>query len=134
MFILFLFSCSDRPRITIIHNMTSLGLWQKEVPVHLSCSVQCYPPATLFAWYKLEENTTVLSKDQNYTVQPQNSGTYYCYASNEVGKSRSEPVKIYINCTYKFTLLKLFMTDNLYEKSIQICTVYITSRENKLIM
>ncbi|XP_026790849.3 B-cell receptor CD22 isoform X2 [Pangasianodon hypophthalmus] len=86
-----------QPRITIIHNMTSLSIWEKAAPIHLSCSVQCDPPADLFEWYKLEENTTVLSYKQNYTVQPENPGTYYCYASNEVGKSRSEPVKILLN-------------------------------------
>ncbi|XP_027003864.2 B-cell receptor CD22-like isoform X2 [Tachysurus fulvidraco] len=81
-----------RPHITIIHNMTSLGLLD-EVPVHLTCSVQCDPPATFFAWYRLEENT-VLSNNQNYTVQPQNPGMYYCEASNEIGKSRSVPFEI----------------------------------------
>lgn len=100
---IFFFSCSDRPRIQILHNMTSLGLWEKKHPVHLICSVQCDPPATFFAWYKLEENTTVLSSNQNYTVQPQNPGTYYCYASNEEGKSKSEPVEIYLNRKYKFS-------------------------------
>ncbi|KAK3531241.1 hypothetical protein QTP70_015223 [Hemibagrus guttatus] len=83
-----------QPQITIIHNMTSMGLFEEAVPVHLSCSVQCYPPATSFAWYKLEENTLFLSNDQNYTVQPQNPGMYYCEASNEMGNSISEPVKI----------------------------------------
>ncbi|KAK3560888.1 hypothetical protein QTP86_022881 [Hemibagrus guttatus] len=83
-----------QPQITIIHNMTSMGLFEEAVPVHLSCSVQCYPPATSFAWYKLEENTPVLSNDQNYTVQPQNPGMYYCEASNEMGNSISETVKI----------------------------------------
>ncbi|XP_017346095.1 B-cell receptor CD22 isoform X6 [Ictalurus punctatus] len=86
-----------RPRITLNHNMTSLGLWEKAVPIHLSCNVQCDPPATFFAWYKMEENTTVLSNNVNYTVQPQNPGMYYCYARNEEGESRSEPVKIFLN-------------------------------------
>ncbi|MCJ8740264.1 hypothetical protein PDJAM_G00056900 [Pangasius djambal] len=86
-----------QPRITIIHNMTSLSIWEKATPIHLSCSVQCDPPADFFEWYKLEENTTVLSYEQNYTVQPENPGTYYCYASNEVGRSTSEPVKIFLN-------------------------------------
>ncbi|KAF4086288.1 hypothetical protein AMELA_G00104200 [Ameiurus melas] len=86
-----------RPRITLIHNMTSLGLWEKEVPIHLSCSVQCEPPAIFFAWYKMEDNTTVLSNNLSYTVPPQNPGTYYCYARNEEGESRSEPVKIFLN-------------------------------------
>ncbi|KAF5900620.1 sialoadhesin-like isoform X1, partial [Clarias magur] len=85
-----------RPLITLIHNMTLPGLWEKLLPIHLTCSVQCYPPATSFAWYKLEENTTVLSVYQNYTVQPEKPGTYYCFASNEVGKSRSAPLQIYL--------------------------------------
>lgn len=117
----FFFTYSDRPRIKIIHNMTSLGLWQWKV--HLSCSVQCDPPANYFAWYKLEENTTVLSNNQNYTVQTQHPGTYYCDAKNEVGKSRSEPVKIYPDRMYKSILLKQIYTffinnDSLHKKSM----------------
>ncbi|TSN03407.1 B-cell receptor CD22 [Bagarius yarrelli] len=85
-----------RPRITIIHNMSSVGPFERLAPVHLICSVQSDPPVTLFAWYNLEKNT-LLSTNQNYTVQPQHPGTYYCNASNEVGKSSSEPVEIYPN-------------------------------------
>ncbi|KAI5099124.1 B-cell receptor CD22 precursor, partial [Silurus meridionalis] len=86
-----------RPRITIIHNMTSMGLLEDAVPVHLSCSAQCDPPATFFAWYMLEKNTTVLTNHQNYTVQPHNPGTYYCIARNGIGESSSQTVKIYLN-------------------------------------
>ncbi|XP_060743821.1 sialoadhesin [Tachysurus vachellii] len=93
-----------RPRITIIHNMTSLGLLDEAVPVHLSCSVQCDPPATFFAWYRLEEKT-VLSNNQNYTVQPQNPGTYYCDASNEIGNSRSDPFEINHNQNIKLLII-----------------------------
>lgn len=106
MFIVTFFSGLDQPQVTLTHNMTSMGLFEEAVPVHLSCSVQCYPPATSFAWYKLEENS-VLSNDQNYTVQPQNPGMYYCEASNEIGKSTSEPVKI-SNSMYRFTLFTVY--------------------------
>ncbi|XP_053363088.1 B-cell receptor CD22 isoform X2 [Clarias gariepinus] len=86
-----------RPSITLIHNMTLVGLWEKLPPIHLTCSVLCYPPATSFAWYKLEDNNTVLSVYQNYTVQPENPGTYYCFAKNDVGNSTSEPLQIYLH-------------------------------------
>ncbi|XP_058269937.1 B-cell receptor CD22 [Hemibagrus wyckioides] len=98
-----------QPQVTLTHNMTSMGLFEEAVPVHLSCSVQCYPPATSFAWYKLEENTAVLSNDQNYTVQPQNPGMYYCEASNEMGKSTSEPVKISNNSVIQL-LIKIVIS------------------------
>lgn len=91
---------SDRPRLTVNHNLTSLANWTAGVPIHLSCSVHCYPPATSYAWYRLE-NQTALSTSQNYTVQPQNPGTYYCTATNEMGPSKSEPVQLYANSVYK---------------------------------
>ncbi|XP_047676773.1 B-cell receptor CD22 isoform X2 [Tachysurus fulvidraco] len=93
-----------QPHITITHNMTSLGLLDEAVPVHLTCSVQCDPPATFFAWYRLEEKDTVLSNNQNYTVQPQNPGMYYCEASNEIGKSRSVPFEINHNQYIKLAI------------------------------
>ncbi|XP_062873413.1 LOW QUALITY PROTEIN: B-cell receptor CD22 [Trichomycterus rosablanca] len=95
-----------RPHITVINNVTLLAHWAGDVPVHLSCNVHCYPPATSYAWYRLEDETA-LSNSQSYTVQPQNPGTYYCSATNEMGSSKSELVQLYAN---SFSLQYFFIS------------------------
>ncbi|XP_036453126.1 basement membrane-specific heparan sulfate proteoglycan core protein [Colossoma macropomum] len=85
-----------RPHITIIHNLTSMGLWDGKAPVQLTCKADCYPPATTYKWYRKDDNTEKLvASDQNYTVQPQDPGIYFCYASNEIGESTSEPAELF---------------------------------------
>uniref|UniRef100_A0A4W4DTW9 B-cell receptor CD22 n=1 Tax=Electrophorus electricus TaxID=8005 RepID=A0A4W4DTW9_ELEEL len=93
-----------RPSTKIIHNITYMSsMWAQTLPVHLTCSVQCDPPATSYAWYRLEDNTTALSTHQNYTVHPQSPGIYYCSAKNDIGMGTSERVELFLN-----PLLKLF--------------------------
>ncbi|ROI15230.1 B-cell receptor CD22 [Anabarilius grahami] len=82
------------PNINIVHNQTK-GNW--ELPVYLSCNADAYPPAFLYKWYRKEDNTTVLSDQQNFTVQPQNPGTYYCTAANSIGESRSKHFKLFLS-------------------------------------
>ncbi|XP_058655738.1 B-cell receptor CD22 isoform X2 [Onychostoma macrolepis] len=82
------------PNINIVHNKTQ---GNNEIPVYLTCSADAYPPATDYKWYREDDNTTVLLHHQNFTVQPQNPGKYYCTAANEIGKSRSEHIKLFIN-------------------------------------
>ncbi|XP_043115715.1 B-cell receptor CD22 isoform X2 [Puntigrus tetrazona] len=84
------------PNVNIVHNMTTLTQWNWELPVHLTCSADAYPPATDYKWYREEDNTTVLSEHQNFTVEPQNPGLYYCTAVNAIGKSRSGSMKLFI--------------------------------------
>ncbi|XP_076832933.1 B-cell receptor CD22 [Brachyhypopomus gauderio] len=84
-----------RPSVTIIHNMTSV--WYQALPVHLTCRTQSDPPVTSYKWYRLEDNTIVLSTDQNYTAHPQSPGTYYCTAQNSIGPARSDPVQLFLN-------------------------------------
>ncbi|XP_067221715.1 B-cell receptor CD22 isoform X2 [Chanodichthys erythropterus] len=83
------------PNINIVHNMTAEGNW--ELPVYLTCSADAYPAASLYKWYREEDNTTVLSDQQNFTVQPQNPGTYYCTADNGIGKSRSKNIELFVS-------------------------------------
>ncbi|XP_048017900.1 nectin-1-like isoform X2 [Megalobrama amblycephala] len=71
--------------------------WNWELPVYLSCSADAYPAATDYKWYREEDNTTVLSDQQNFTVQPQNPGTYYCTAANSIGKSRSKHIELFVS-------------------------------------
>ncbi|XP_051720106.1 B-cell receptor CD22 isoform X2 [Ctenopharyngodon idella] len=82
------------PNINIVHNQTE---WNWELPVYLTCSADAYPPASHYKWYREEDNTTLLSDQQNFTVQPQNPGMYYCTAANSVGNSRSEHIKLFVS-------------------------------------
>ncbi|XP_016128356.1 B-cell receptor CD22 isoform X1 [Sinocyclocheilus grahami] len=84
------------PNIKIVHNTTTLTQWNWEFPVYLTCSADAYPPATVYKWYREEDNTTALSDHQNFTVQPQNPGIYYCTAANAIGKSRSKNIMLFI--------------------------------------
>ncbi|XP_059369942.1 B-cell receptor CD22-like [Carassius carassius] len=84
------------PNIKIVHSMTTLSQWNWEFPVSLTCSADAYPPATDYNWYREEDNVTVLSEHQNFTVQPQNTGMYYCTAANAIGESRSENIMLFI--------------------------------------
>lgn len=92
-----LFGCysTDIPNINIVHNMTAE--WNWELPVYLSCSADAYPPASHYKWYREEDNTNVLSDQQNFTVQPQNPGTYYCTAGNSIGNSRSKHIELFVS-------------------------------------
>ncbi|KAK2880768.1 hypothetical protein Q8A67_018036 [Cirrhinus molitorella] len=85
------------PNINIVHNMTTLTQGNWEIPVSLTCSADAYPPATVYNWYREEDNMTVLSDHQNFTVQPQNPGMYYCTANNAIGKSRSKNIMLFIS-------------------------------------
>ncbi|KAL7849082.1 hypothetical protein SRHO_G00207050 [Serrasalmus rhombeus] len=85
-----------RPHITIIHNLTSLGLWDREAPVQLACKADCYPAATDYIWYRKDGKTDItVASGQNYTVQPQHPGIYFCKAKNEMGESTSEPAELF---------------------------------------
>ncbi|XP_026137801.1 B-cell receptor CD22-like isoform X1 [Carassius auratus] len=94
------------PIIKIAHNMTTLTQWNWEFPVSLTCSADAHPPAKVYNWYREEDNVTVLSEHQNFTVQPQNPGIYYCTAANAIGESRSENIMLFIGSEYEITHLK----------------------------
>ncbi|XP_078788892.1 B-cell receptor CD22-like [Oryzias latipes] len=61
--------------------------------VTLSCSSQCYPPAT-YVWYKKPENKKVFSGN-HFTVFSGQAGEYYCVAENEIGLGISEPIRLF---------------------------------------
>ncbi|CAM4555670.1 unnamed protein product [Leuciscus chuanchicus] len=82
------------PNINIVHNMTAEK--NCELAVYLTCSADAYPPATDYKWYREEDNTTVQSDKQNFTVLPQNPGMYYCSAANRIGKSRSKSIELFV--------------------------------------
>ncbi|NP_001091715.1 uncharacterized protein isoform X1 [Danio rerio] len=83
------------PNITIVHNTTTSAQWN--LPVYLSCIADAHPPATEYKWYRQEDNTTVLSQQQNFTVLPQNPGLYYCTATNDIGLSRSKQIALFVS-------------------------------------
>uniref|UniRef100_A0A8C2IX98 B-cell receptor CD22 n=1 Tax=Cyprinus carpio TaxID=7962 RepID=A0A8C2IX98_CYPCA len=85
------------PNINIVHNMTTSTQWNWEIPVHLTCSADAYPPTTDYKWYREENNTTVLSYQQNFIVWPENPGMYYCTADNAIGKSRSKSIMLFMS-------------------------------------
>ncbi|KTF85697.1 hypothetical protein cypCar_00042948, partial [Cyprinus carpio] len=87
------------PNINIVHNMTIFTQWNWKLPVYLTCSADAYPPATDYKWYR-EDNTTVLSYQQNFTVWPENPGMYYCTADNAIGKSRSDHIMLFIGSNF----------------------------------
>ncbi|XP_020565997.1 B-cell receptor CD22-like [Oryzias latipes] len=63
--------------------------------VTLSCSSQCYPPAT-YVWYKKTENKKV-SSGNNFKVFSDQAGEYYCVAENEFGQGVSAPIRPFDN-------------------------------------
>ncbi|XP_026137796.1 B-cell receptor CD22-like isoform X2 [Carassius auratus] len=95
------------PIIKIVHNMTTLTQWNWEFPVSLTCSADAHPPAEVYNWYREEDNVTVLSEHQNFTVQPQNPGIYYCTAANAIGESRSENIMLFIGSNSPMVFYKI---------------------------
>ncbi|XP_074539147.1 B-cell receptor CD22-like [Halichoeres trimaculatus] len=65
--------------------------------VTLTCSSDAYPTAR-YTWYKVNGNelrqTGWISEKQFRSIQPSDSGEYYCLAENKLGKSQSELVSI----------------------------------------
>uniref|UniRef100_A0A9J8CZP7 B-cell receptor CD22 n=1 Tax=Cyprinus carpio carpio TaxID=630221 RepID=A0A9J8CZP7_CYPCA len=97
------------PNINIVHNMTTSIQWNWEIPVHLTCSADAYPPATDYKWYREENNTTVLSYQQNFTVWPENPGMYYCTANNAIGKSRSKSIMLFMSSNSLTVFYKIIL-------------------------
>ncbi|XP_056330009.1 B-cell receptor CD22 [Danio aesculapii] len=95
------------PNITVVHNTTASAQW--DLPVYLSCIADAHPPATEYKWYRHEDNTTVLSQQQNFTVLPQNPGLYYCTATNNIGKSRSKQIALFVSSNSLRVFLKIVL-------------------------
>ncbi len=67
----------------------------------LTCSSDANPTAK-YTWYK--RNQKVLNKEQQLvfkSVQPSDSGGYYCTAENDLGKKTSKSVHVDLKCEYK---------------------------------
>uniref|UniRef100_A0A8C2IV36 B-cell receptor CD22 n=1 Tax=Cyprinus carpio TaxID=7962 RepID=A0A8C2IV36_CYPCA len=97
------------PNINIVHNMTTSTQWNWEIPVHLTCSADAYPPTTDYKWYREENNTTVLSYQQNFIVWPENPGMYYCTADNAIGKSRSKSIMLFMSSNSLTVFYKIIL-------------------------
>lgn len=68
--------------------------------VTLSCSSHSYPPVTHYLWYKKTKDKRkdiIVSDRQNYTVYSDEPGIYYCVARNEINKTSSDPVQLFVD-------------------------------------
>ncbi|XP_076583702.1 B-cell receptor CD22-like [Chaetodon auriga] len=79
-------------------SMSPHGDTMKDSSVSLTCSSDANPAAK-YTWYK--KNQTLRSREQKLvlnSVQPSDSGEYYCTAENELGKMTSKYV--FVNVKY----------------------------------
>ncbi|XP_026120031.1 B-cell receptor CD22-like [Carassius auratus] len=97
------------PNMNIVHNMTTLTQWNWEIPVRLTCSADAYPAVTEYKWYREEDNTTVVSHQQNFTVWQKSPGMYYCTAANAIGKSQSKSIKLFISSNSLTVFYQIFL-------------------------
>ncbi|XP_068179323.1 B-cell receptor CD22-like isoform X2 [Antennarius striatus] len=66
--------------------------------VMLSCSSRSFPAIRRYAWYKKvegEQRDVKVSDEQNYTVDSDLPGVYYCAAENEINGTLSDPVRMF---------------------------------------
>ncbi|XP_059390077.1 B-cell receptor CD22-like [Carassius carassius] len=97
------------PNMNIVHNMTTSTQRNWEIPVYLTCSADANPPVTDYKWYREEDNTTVLSHQQNFTVWQKSPGMYYCTADNAIGKSQSKSIKLFISSNSLTLFCQIFL-------------------------
>ncbi|XP_076585208.1 sialoadhesin-like [Chaetodon auriga] len=79
-------------------SMSPHGDTMKDSSVSLTCSSDANPAAK-YTWYK--KNQTLRSREQKLvlnSVQPSDSGEYYCTAENELGKMTSK--NVFVNVKY----------------------------------
>uniref|UniRef100_A0A3P9CCV2 Ig-like domain-containing protein n=1 Tax=Maylandia zebra TaxID=106582 RepID=A0A3P9CCV2_9CICH len=71
--------------------------------VTLTCSSEANPAAT-YVWYKINGRTPLSKERQLFfsSIQPSDSGQYYCIAANTVGSRTSEYVSINVKYAPKF--------------------------------
>ncbi|XP_055359121.1 B-cell receptor CD22 isoform X2 [Betta splendens] len=76
--------------------------------ITLTCSTECYPPATKFTWYREEKGQEAeVSNGQTHTVSSDQPGLYYCVASNEIKGRRSDGVYLFDDTVKKALRLSL---------------------------
>uniref|UniRef100_A0A4W5RNG8 B-cell receptor CD22 n=1 Tax=Hucho hucho TaxID=62062 RepID=A0A4W5RNG8_9TELE len=114
------------PKLTeVIHNMTNR--WQSDgrSPVALTCHSHSYPPIKSYKWYRLaEEREHFIIIHQNITVHPDNPGTYYCVATNNMGGKESERVKLFLNRSV-FHVLSLILPFFICQHSLTSLLLFI---------
>uniref|UniRef100_A0A3P9L7N8 B-cell receptor CD22 n=2 Tax=Oryzias latipes TaxID=8090 RepID=A0A3P9L7N8_ORYLA len=96
--------------------------------VTLSCSSQCYPPAT-YVWYKKPENKKV-SSGNNFKVFSDQAGEYYCVAKNEIDQGVSAPIRPFDN---DLTTVKLLLIGLSLIFIIVLIFLLYRHRRNKLL-
>ena len=67
--------------------------------VTLSCNSLSYPPVRQYVWYMKKDDyqgNIEVSYHQNYTVNSDKPGVYYCTAENEIDKRMSDPIEMFL--------------------------------------
>ncbi|KAJ3597950.1 hypothetical protein NHX12_001465 [Muraenolepis orangiensis] len=74
--------------------------YDARVPVQLSCRSVSFPPVHQYKWYRKQNddsNEEWFSNQQNLTVDPEQPGIYYCFASNGLAGKHSASVRLFLN-------------------------------------
>ena len=68
----------------------------------VSCSAECNPDCT-YSWHKGSQNGPVVTKNDKLaltSVTKEQHGSYYCKATNVIGRDASETFSLTVNCEY----------------------------------
>ncbi|KAJ3597944.1 hypothetical protein NHX12_001459 [Muraenolepis orangiensis] len=74
--------------------------YDARVPVQLSCRSVSFPPVHQYKWYRKQNddsNEEWFSNQQDLTVDPEQPGIYYCFASNGLAGKHSASVRLFLN-------------------------------------
>lgn len=66
----------------------------------ITCSASCRPDCK-YMWSGPNDASFVLNLLSLPTIQKNQSGNYYCRASNEVGSMQSSIINVNVQCKYK---------------------------------
>lgn len=92
-----MFCCPDAPKVPSV-TRTAPGDIMKGSLVSLTCSSEANP-LPKYSWYRKAQ--TLVSKEKQLffqSIQPSDSGEYYCTAENVLGKRISEYIFINVKC------------------------------------
>lgn len=95
-----LFGVPDAPKHTEIIQNSSSSWPHTGRPVLLSCHSLSFPPIVDYQWLRTFKDTSedqIVSANQNFTVQPDKPGMYYCVAANGVGSKASDPITLFLD-------------------------------------
>ncbi|XP_036394428.1 B-cell receptor CD22 [Megalops cyprinoides] len=92
------------PKYVEIIRMTTRG--QQHGAVVMTCHSLSVPPIHSYTWFRqTSEKDKMVSMKQNYTVFPNQEGTYYCIAKNSISSSKSKTIDVYFGWSYTLVVL-----------------------------